>query len=407
VGRGIVQFRLILEELRKGGDHTVTSVALDSGLAAALEKEGFQPKDVAGYHTKNMLRVLRQEKPDIIMTDCSASATINMIRAARHAGVPALMIDCGIRFDSSLVTEAYNEHRLRKVAAWFKSTQKFQSVPFSLATLPATNGLKFPVSLAGDVLGFLKGMPAYVEGLDMAVLSPSAKEWFIKDGFPAERLFVIGQPRFDQIQKQKYNPAKLRAELNIAADKGIIVLATQPMVECNFWTEKERQKFIETAAVGVKGLPDRQLIVKLHPDEKIEDYRRILAGIGDKSNIVCQGTDMYELLNACDVLITYYSTVALEAMLFHKPVITLNLFGKPDVFPYAQSGAALGVYREEEFVPAVRKAIYDENARAELAVKSREFAEAQIYKPDGQASKRGADLILKLVREAQDNKKIV
>jgi glycosyltransferase involved in cell wall biosynthesis len=401
VGRGIIQFKLILDELKKGGNHTVTTIAIDKGRALALQKEGFHPGDIADYHTRNMLKIIKEENPDILITDFSAPETNNLINAAHYTGLPALMIDCGIKSDSSPIAREQNKHLLSKFGVWLRSGQKFQSLPFALATLRSTSRpWQLPARLLKELLNFFHGLPGYVEGVDIAVLSPAAKEWFIRDGIPPEHLFVIGQPRFDLILKQKYNPARLRSELGIPEDKGIIVLATQPMVESYLWTEKEREKFIKVVAEGMKDFPEKQLVMKLHPDENMDIYRQILGNIGDDKTTVCRDTDTYELLHACDLLITFYSTVALEAMLFNKPVITMNLFGKTDIFPFARSGAALGVYQAAELVPAMKKALYDAAAREELARKSREFACEHAYKPDGQASKRGAELILQLLEEA-------
>jgi hypothetical protein len=405
VGRGIIQFKLILDELNTSGNHSVTTIAIDKARASSLQKEGFNPRDITDYHTKNMLRIIHEEKPDILVTDFGTAPTINLIHAAKHTGIPSLMIDCGIKADSAPIARAQKKHLLNRFGAWFKSGQKFESLPFDMATLWSTSRpWQFPIKMTRVFLGFFQGLPSYIEGMDMAVLSPAAKEWFVKDGLPPKRVFIIGQPRFDLIQKQRFNPKRLYAELGIREDKGIIVLATQPMVESYLWTEKEREKSIDVITKGVKDFPDKQLVIKLHPDENMDIYRRILNNIGDRKTIVCRDTDTYELLNACDLLITFYSTVALEAMLFNKPVITVNLSGKADIFPFAHSGAAIGVYREEEFIPAVKKALYDAAAREELARKSREFAYEQTYKNDGQASKRGAELILRLAEEAAAKK---
>ena len=401
VGRGIIQFKLILDELSHRGNHTVTAIAIDRGRAAALGKEGLQAGDIAGYHTRNMLKVIKTESPDILITDFSAPETINLIKAATYSGIPSLMIDCGLKSDSAPIVREHNRHLLNKVSAWFKSEQKFQSLPYDLATLRATSRpWQFPGRLIREISGFFRGVPGYVEGMNIAVLSPSAKEWFARDGFPSDRLYVIGQPRFDLIQKQPFDPKRLRAELGLPEDKGIIVLATQPMVESFIWTEKEREKFIEVVVGAMKDFSEKRLVIKLHPDENMAVYRQILGKIGDDKIVLCRDTDTYELLNACDLLITFYSTVALEAMLFRKPVVSVNLFGKADIFPFALSGAALGVSRAEELIPAVRKALYDAAAREELFSKSREFAYEHAYKTDGRASERGAELILRLVEEA-------
>ncbi len=405
VGRGIIQFRLILDELNKDGNHSVKVIAIDKGRSAELQKEDFKPGYIKDYRTKNMLKIIQKENPDILVTDFGSAHTINLIHAASYCGIPSLMIDCGIKTDSSPIIRVQNKRLLSKFFVWLRSGQKFRSLPFDLATLWAINNpWRFAFEIAKAILGFFHGMPGYVKGLNIAVLSPAARNWFVKDGFPPDNIFIIGQPRFDLILKQKFDPTSLRKELGIPESKGIVILATQPLVEFYLWTEREREKFIDTVTGAMKEFPEKRLVIKLHPDENIDIYQKILRGTSDDKTIICRDTDTYELLNACDLLITFYSTVALEAMLFDKPVITLNLFDKPDIFPFAQSGAALGVYNQEELVPAIREALYDTSIREELFKKSREFAAKQIFQPDGQASRRGAELILHLVEATTTRK---
>jgi CDP-glycerol glycerophosphotransferase (TagB/SpsB family) len=130
--------------------------------------------------------------------------------------------------------------------------------------------------------------------------------------------------------------------------------------------------------------PEKQLVIKLHPSEKLEEYREI-PGMAEQKVIICRDVDLYGLLHASELLMTVHSTVALEAMILDKPVITVNLTGKPDVMPYAESGAALGVYRKEDLAPAINKALYDPEVREKMAGKREKFVYDHAYKLDGQA----------------------
>ena len=116
--------------------------------------------------------------------------------------------------------------------------------------------------------------------------------------------------------------------------------------------------------------------------------------------IVRQKVDIYELLHASDLLITTHSTVGLEAILLEKPVITLNLTSKPDLMPYATSGAAIGVYKKEDLVPAMQTALFNPETKEEMAKRRKAFVLEHTYKPDGQASKRVAELITRLIQES-------
>jgi CDP-glycerol glycerophosphotransferase (TagB/SpsB family) len=202
-------------------------------------------------------------------------------------------------------------------------------------------------------------------------------------------------------QKQAKSKEKLRLELGIPQSNGIIVLATEPLVEGQVWTERQREQLIKAVVSTLKELPDKQLVIKLHPDESMETYGEILSSIGKDKAIVCRDVELYELLHACELLLAGDSTVGLEAMLFDKPVIVVNFTGRPSVMGYAESGAALGVYKEENLAPAIRKALYDPLVRKELEQNRKKFIEKHVYKRDGQASKRVAELIVRLSEKAK------
>ena len=78
--------------------------------------------------------------------------------------------------------------------------------------------------------------------------------------------------------------------------------------------------------------------------------------------------------------------------------------GKPDLFPYAESGATIGVYKEEDIVPATKNALFDEEMKNKLAGARKKFVYEHAYLQDGKASKRVADLIIQLIEKNKDYK---
>lgn len=258
--------------------------------------------------------------------------------------------------------------------------------------------LEFLKKYVRELVKCTNRVPRYAEGLNIAVISAFAKKAYIQMGVPPEKIFITGQPRFDLIQNRKFNKDQLKAELKIPENKHLAVLATQPLVGF-IWTEKDNEKFIEMVCNAVKKIPETVLVIKIHPVESINIYKIILKNLKEDSVIICQDIELYELLNACDLLMTVHSTVALEAMIFDKPVITINLSGKPDIFPYAQSGAAIGVYIEEDLVPAIKNTLFNEEMKKKIAQERKKFVYEHAYLQDGKASKRVADLIIQLIQK--------
>lgn len=100
---------------------------------------------------------------------------------------------------------------------------------------------------------------------------------------------------------------------------------------------------------AVKEMPGCQLIIKLHPrDEYTQSYQRMKNELKIKP-IISKELNIYKALYVCDVMITKFSTTAIEAAVLGKPVIVLNLTSKFDPAGYVKSGIALGVYKKKTF----------------------------------------------------------
>lgn len=291
-------------------------------------------------YAETFSRIVDVEKPDIIVTTGDRSDFVKIILSiGRNMGIPTLIVQHG----------AVEDH---------------------------------------PVYG-----PIYAD--KMAVTGEAMKNVLIKRGVDPEQLVITGQPRYDNLFKKSFNKEKLLRELGISADKKIIVLTTQPV------SNEENELLLSAVTAAMKELPEAELIIKLHPDEKHKWYQRVINNLNCKAVIV-KDTDIFELLNACEVMITLYSTTALEAMILDKPVITINLMNMPERMPYAESGAAIGVYRAEDIAPAVKRAMYDEETKKKLEAGRKKFVYEQAYLVDGKASRRVADLIIKMIDNKRD-----
>lgn len=407
--REIALFSLVKRELEVNPDYNVLAIAVDKKRQLLLQEKGLSYKRVTDYKTRNMLSIITMEKPDIVVTSICGPISNALILAANRMGVPCLRVDDGVTADYSALKDIPLRRSFMTIMRLIGRviTLKANTRAFSclLVTLMVINSpLQFLRKAAREILKLTHPVPSYTEGLNLAVLSQFAKEAWGSMGVPLERVFITGQPRFDLMLGKKFNKEHLLSELGIPQSKGIAVLATQPLVP-SLWSKDDRRKFIKTIVQAMDNFPDEQLVIKLHPSEDIDNYHRILKEIGYSKAIVCQDTDLYELLNACNLLMTVHSTVALEAMLFNKPVICIDFTGRHSLTPfYTKSGAAVGVYREEDLVPAIRQALYDHQVRDEQEQNRKKFINEHIYKPDGQASRRVAELIMRLIKEAKMRK---
>jgi len=237
--------------------------------------------------------------------------------------------------------------------------------------------------------------PIYAD--KMAVWGKAMKDVLIKRGVRPDQLVVTGHPRYDIFYKKDFKKERIYHELKIDGDKRIIVLTTQPV------SSKENEALLYGVINAMKNFPDKQLVIKLHPSEDPMWYQELIKEMGADDVIITKNVDLHELLNACDIMITLYSTTAVEAMILDKPVITINLMNKPDILPYAERGAAIGVYKSEDIAPTINRILYDEKTKQQLADNRKKFIYDWTYLSDGNASRRVADLIEEMLYNTRKN----
>ena len=219
-----------------------------------------------------------------------------------------------------------------------------------------------------------------------------------------DRVVVAGSPSFDDaVRRMKdFREEKFRREMALEAGKSTILFASQPVQSPV--TAEIREQLVRCVYRAIRGLPDIQFVVKLHPGEGFDLHHELRREMGLGNVVITKDVNLYHLFGICDVVIVCTSTVGLEAMIMDRPVIDVNLAGMSDGLPYVERGAAIGVRREEELVPAIEAALHDEDVRSRLAEGRRQFVYDYAYLQDGQAARRVADLIMQMIEESRGAK---
>ncbi|MCH7873048.1 MAG: hypothetical protein IID33_15235, partial [Planctomycetes bacterium] len=147
-----------------------------------------------------------------------------------------------------------------------------------------------------------------------------------------------------------------------------------------------------------KAMPDVQLIMRLHAGEATELLREMARERGVDA-IIDPNASLQELLELSDVVVSQTTTAGLEAMIAGKPVIYLNIHCERDWLPYAECGAAVGVYEADQLAPAVKRVLSDATLREELARKARPLIAEQVDGLTGDSARRMADLCERTIGE--------
>jgi len=218
--------------------------------------------------------------------------------------------------------------------------------------------------------------------------------------YPPGSVVAVGNHRFDYIPSYLSDTStKTREavckEFGLDPQKRIVLVATGALQSRYGYPDHDRM-LLDAVYSARLSRPELQLVVKLHPKEDGALQRSMAVEMG-LSDVVIVKERLVELLRICDLLVTIHSAVAMEAIAMGKPVVTVNLTGEKDPYPYAGSGAAIGVYKQEDLLPAVYAALEDPKTRRRLDQGRREFVQDHLHGADGRASERIAQLVARLV----------
>ena len=208
-----------------------------------------------------------------------------------------------------------------------------------------------------------------IPGLKIAVWGPKLKNHWLTLGVKDKDMLLVGSPRHDHyfLSRDSYK------------NNGTILLASNHIMQLYFAgidTEvylQFEQMLGEVCRISNK-IPNKKLIVKLHPGQAYFDVVPIIRDI-DSSIPIYQTQDIIEFIKNCDVLISVtWSTVILEAMILDKPTITFLSDPKGLEDEEAiKSGATLLVKTPDEFEKALQSVLFDNGFRNNLIEKGRKF----------------------------------
>lgn len=203
--------------------------------------------------------------------------------------------------------------------------------------------------------------------------------------YPAAAVTIIGSTMHDAIIRQagRLDAATSRRGFGLdPARKTVAVLSSK------FTYAQYHSWFVEGVLEAMKAMPDIQFIVKLHPRESREPWLEAAAESGVEPPLVV-GDRLWESIAAADVVVSWYSTTVLDAMILEKPVVLLV---KADTSLAPGYVGRNGIETVGD-APQLIRAIAD---RLERPTAYRDGLEQELYRLDGKASHRLAGLLAEL-----------
>jgi hypothetical protein len=263
--------------------------------------------------------------------------------------------------------------------------------PFGKTVNVISNSLGVPTLIVQHGIVHDQAIEGEICSDKYAVFGYAFKDILIKRGGDPDKIVVTGQPRFDILVNKKYDKKLIYEKLNINREKGIVFFASTDL------SDTEKEMTVRGLFEAMKDFPDKQLVIKPHPSDDGEMFEDMIRELDPNAIIVY--SDLYELLHACDVLLTTWSTVGLEAILIDKPVIVINLMDIAAASTYVEKGAALEAKNAKDIKRTLKMVLYDPKTIEEMKINRKKYVMDYTYKSDGKASERVAQLIQKMIEE--------
>ncbi len=258
------------------------------------------------------------------------------------------------------------------------------------------SGIKFLFISHG--LGASTRNPDQPDSVYYATIGSKYKESLIKLGVSPENISVIGPVFIDEVVpyiKRKHLENKRK----------IILLATKSLTGSNILNKDIYVRYISKFLKEINKLNNIEIIMKLHPREKnLHVYQSIIdsSGYNNVKLIGSRGVDqlksrLYDLIHKSDIVMSFGSTVSVEAMIIGRPSLVIDLMPGSYIDPVLNDKKKmLHITQKEDVSKIVRKILYDEKFKKEVIDNEKKLIQEYLYKVDGRAGGRVLEIIKEL-----------
>lgn len=260
---------------------------------------------------------------------------------------------------------------------------------FEKCIIAAAHKSAIPLIVVQHGMGIGTSDPELFPGMKIAVFGEVYKEKLLQWGMNEKDILITGPIIFEEIHKHI---------LRKQHKTNKILFVTDQYIEENYIPKDEYFRKMEIILNQLQSL-GKEIIIKLHPVEKhIAEYRALAERKNWKNITITQerGSEvLYRLINDSDLVINSYSTVALEAMILGRPILTINI--GPNLVPNVNESIFAGgihVTMNDDIVSAGQKALQDSVVWKK---KRKEIVQRFCYKVDGKANERLMKLIYGMI----------
>lgn len=355
--------------------------------AKILEATGAATRSLREYGTYDARAILRKEGPDVLVVGHAGGVVERaFVSSCRSLEIPTLLLQDGIMGQPAPLTLRDSVSKATHMISSFLTNLKYVARHlFFIRSFGPRNFLRAFASWSKVSHEY-----ARERCTKAAVMGPYAKRVFAELGYAAEDIVVTGQPRFDALQGPWDRDPREAVCLRLGLDRSRQTLLIATTV---FRNPERRAAFMGAILRAARRLGQLNIVVKVHPREDTEPYRDLLREEGAGDAPVVADFPVPELLHACDLLVSSYSTMTLEALIVGTPVVVLGVPGEAEYYPFDKQGVVATASDELELGDAFRELLFNGGPTEEVAIRKQRFVLEQAYARDGRSSERVAGLI--------------
>lgn len=357
----------VIKEL-KSRNHDVSILGL-TGSIKDLKKEKFEYKSISDYlflfNDVEQKRIL--EYGDLVINDAfDENSGLDKFDIKVYLGIN--LWDLSLKYDS--FKKALNEFTLNGRKCFFPINSmgriiKRESPDVLVVTsgqraekAAAISANKMDISVVRiiDLLGDNLVIPYKAR---ICVLNDYAKKNIINNNIDINEkdVFVTGQPNIE-LKYKNNDRLKFYQKNNLDKFERIVSFFSQPNIPDRINIFTEYIKFF-------KANPNYFGIWKLHPNEELDLYESI-ANQTPCNLVLIRESDTNVIINESNLVITFYSTVGLQAIIAGKPLITVNLSEKDYPITYDKLGCARLVSNINNFQNTIKLLLLDNDIENEF-----------------------------------------
>ena len=208
-----------------------------------------------------------------------------------------------------------------------------------------------------------------------------------------KNIYVTGNPAFDPILN-KETIGKEKLGFNVPKDKPIITICTQ--ILDGILDKKDIKDIEELYRDIINGNPGMHFIIKIHPRQDADYYKKTLNGLKGKNFTIVKHENLYNLFKISDMQISVASYSSFEAVVYGIPIILVkrNLI---TYFDHFNNEIELRANTLGELDKQLKKCLTKEY-KEEFEIKRKKYLESKLGYLDGKSGERVTETLEKIMK---------